>query len=498
MREEHPMFDAAIRRARRSTFGAALRSAGLVLLLAAGIVAATQIGAPLAADTTHINVAAGSFGANQSVTIGLGKSLIVDFPVDVSEVIVSQPGTASAAMRSKRRAVIQSAGNPGITNIFFLDAAGRTIVVLDVSVRGATSTVGAALSEAFSRLLPTSNISVESVALVNANGESINRIVLSGYAATSEDVIKATTIAAQFAGSPDNVASVITVGGPQQVKLKVTVAEVQREAVKQLGINLSGTFETGQISTGLVSTQPLGGASNTTTANALSGKFEAGGLSLEAKLTALERHGALRTLSEPTLTAMSGAEAEFLAGGEFPVPSSVDDAGNVTYAYKEFGVKLKFTPTIKSDGAIGLVVDTSVSEPTTEGGFTLGNITIPATRQRHAKTTVELGVGQTLAIGGLMQDTVRQQINRMPGLGDIPILGALFRSRDFIRSQTELVILVTPYYDQGGEKPVLPTDEMVIADDAESIFLGHMERVYGVGSDGMRGSYHGAVGFLLD
>lgn len=492
------MFDAAIRRARRSTFGAAVRSAGLVLLVAAGIVVATQMGTPSAAETTHINITAASFGTNQSVTIGLGKSMIIDFPVDVGEVIVSQPDTAKAAMRSKRRAVIQSATTAGTTNIFFLDAAGRTIVVLDVAVRGASSTVGTALDEAFARLLPGSNIQVESVALVNDTGETVNRIVLSGYAATADDVAKATSIAAQFAGSADNVASVITVGGAQQVKLKVTVAEVQREAVKQLGINISGSYESGGLTTGLISSQPLGGASNTTTANAVRAGFAAGGLSLEATLTSLERHGALRALAEPTLTAMSGAEAEFLAGGEFPVPTSVDDAGNVTYSYKEFGVRLKFTPTIKSSGAIGLVIDTSVSEPTTEGGFTLGSITIPATRSRQAKTSVELGVGQTLAIGGLMQDTVRQQINRMPGLGDIPILGALFRSRDFIHSQTELVILVTPYYDQGGEKPVLPTDEMVLSNDAEAIFLGHMERVYGVGSDGMRGSYHGAVGFLLD
>ena len=492
------MFDAAIRRARRSTFGAAVRSAGLVLLLAAGIVVATQIGAPMAADTTHINVSANTFGASQSVSMGLGKSMIIDFPVDVMEVIVSQPGTATAVMRNKRRAVVQSAGLAGNTNIFFLDAAGRTIIVLDVSVKGASSTVAAALEEAYQRILPTAHIDVESVQLVDGDGNTVNRVVLSGYAANADDAAKAITIAGQFAGSAENVASVVTVGGPQQVKLKVTVAEVQREVVKQLGINISGSFSTGVLSTDFLSSQPLGGSSNTITSNAMSAGVSMGGLSLEATLKALERHGALRTLAEPTLTAMSGTEAEFLAGGEYPVPSDVDDSGRVTYSFKEFGVKLKFTPTIKSSGAIGLVVDTSVSEPTTDGGFSLGSITIPATKERQAKTTVELGVGQTLAIGGLMQDSVRQQINRLPGLGDIPILGALFRSRDFIHSQTELIILVTPYYAEGGEKPVLPTDEMILSNDAEAIFLGHMERVYGVGSDGMRGSYHGAVGFLLD
>lgn len=497
MREENAMFDAAIRRARRSTVGAAIRSAGLVLLLAAGFVAVTQI-APMANDTTHLNVTSASFGTSQKVNLGIGKSMIIDLPVDVQEVIVSQPGTATAQMRNKRRAIVQSAGTAGDTNIFFLDAAGRTILVLDVSVKGASSTVAAALREAYQRILPSANIQVESVQLVDANGDTVNRVVLSGYAASADDAEKAIQIAAQFAGSTENVASVINVGGPQQVKLKVTVAEVQREAVKQLGINISGSFNSGVLSTSFLSSQPLGGSSNTLTGNALTAGISTGGLSIEATLKALERHGALRTLAEPTLTAMSGTAAEFLAGGEYPVPTDVDDSGRVTYTFKEFGVRLNFTPTIKSSGSVGLLIDTSVSEPTTEGGFTLGSITIPATKERQAKTSVELGVGQTLAIGGLMQDSVRQQINRLPGLGDIPILGALFRSRDYIHSQTELIILVTPYYDAGGERPVLPTDEMILANDAEAIFLGHIERVYGVGSDGMRGSYHGAVGFLLD
>ena len=145
------------------------------------------------------------------------------------------------------------------------------------------------------------------------------------------------------------------------------------------------------------------------------------------------------------------------------------------------------------------MVDTEVSEPTTEGGFSVGGVTIPATKRRQAKTSVELGAGETLAIAGLMQDSVRQQINKLPGLGDIPILGALFRSRDFIHSQTELVILVTPYLAQPNHgQPALPTDDMVIASDAEAIFLGRMETMYGVGPGGMRGSYNGSVGFVLD
>lgn len=449
-----------------------------------------------AADVTHIRV--NRVGASQDIAMSLNKSILIDLPTDAAEVIVSQPAVANAILRNKRRAVIQSTGS-GDTNIFFLDAAGRTIVVIDVAVKGATSTVASALRETYSRVLPTATIDVESVQLVNNDGDVVNRVVLSGTAATADDVAKALAIAAQFAGSAENVASVLTVGGPQQVTLQVTVAEVQREAVKQFGISLSGSLSSGGLTTGIVSSQALGGSSNVSTSNGGSASFTAGGFSLKAALTALERHGALKTLASPTLTAMSGTEAEFLAGGDYPVPTQVDADGNVTYTFKEFGVKLKFTPTIKSDGSIGLDVDTSVSEPTTDGAFTVGAVTIPATKQRQAKTSVTLGAGQTLSIGGLMQDSVRTQINRLPGLGDIPILGTLFRSRDFIHSQTELVVLVTPSYAQPTmAKPELPTDRMNLATDAEAVFLGHIENVYGVGPDGMRGSYDGAVGFLLD
>jgi Flp pilus assembly protein, secretin CpaC len=173
--------------------------------------------------------------------------------------------------------------------------------------------------------------------------------------------------------------------------------------------------------------------------------------------------------------------------------------GTSTYTFKEFGVKLAFTPTVKSNGNIMLAVDTSVSEPSTEGSFTAGSITIPGTRERMAKTTVELYPGMTLAIAGLMEDDVRQQINQLPGLGNIPILGALFRSRDFVHSQTELLILVTPYLVEPSPYVPTPVDNMTIASDAEAIFLGHLEKTYGVGGgDGMRGSFRGSVGFVLD
>lgn len=450
------------------------------------------LGPTQGAETSHLRIGKHAYGATYPVELGINKSLIVDLPTNVGEVIVSQPQVAAAVMRSRDRAIIQGVG-AGDTNIFFLDASGRTVAVLDIEVFQPRSEVGSSLEASLARIIPGSRIKVESVTL----GGQTNRIVLSGTVNSQDDAQRAVAIATQFAGSPDNVASVIDVAGAQQVMLQVTVAEVNREAIKQLGINLSGTTTLGALTLGVNNNPTLGGASNVITGSGGSAGLAMPGFSLTAMLRALERRSALRTLAEPNLTAMSGQEAEFLAGGEFPVPTEVSD-GQVTYSFKEFGVRLKFTPTVKSSGTIGLVVDTRVSEPTTEGGFAIGGVTIPATKDRQARTSVELAAGQTLAIAGLLQDSVRQQINKLPGLGDIPILGALFRSRDFIHSQTELVILVTPRLAVPGTPPDLPTDGMVIASDAEAIFLGHMEKMYGVGPHGMRGGYDGSVGFVLD
>lgn len=443
-------------------------------------------------EATHLRVAKGGYGATQPVAIEINKSIIVDLPTNVGEVIVSQPEIALAVMRSKNRAIVQGVG-AGDTNIFFLDTAGRTISVLDIEVFQPRSDVGSSLEASLRRILPGSAIRVESVTLGD-----INRVVLSGSVGSQDDEQRAIEIATQFAGDPANVASVINVAGAQQVMLKVTVAEVNREVVKQLGINLSGSATLGAVTLGLQNNPALGGASNVVTTNGVNAGITTPGFSLTATLRALERKSALRTLAEPNLTAISGQEAEFVAGGEFPVPTEVANDGTVTYSFKEFGVRLKFTPTVKSNGVIGLVVDTRVSEPTTEGGFSANGITIPATKDRQARTSVELAAGQTLAIAGLIQESVRQQINKLPGIGDVPILGALFRSRDFIRAQTELVVLVTPYLAFPGDAPTLPTDGIVTASDAEAIFLGQMEKIYRVGPGGMRGSFDGSVGFVLD
>ncbi len=449
------------------------------IILGLGVLAMVSTTA-FAQNNSRLRISA--MGGSQQVQLGLNKSLIVELPRNVAEVIVSQPAVAGAIMRTQRSGIIQGV-SAGETNVFFLDANGARIAVIEISVVNDVSTLTAALRS----ILPGSRIKVDSF------GE---RIVLSGTARSTDDIDKAMAIAAQFAGGEGNVANVISVSGAQQVMLKVTVAEVQRETVRQLGIDLSGSLSVGDLVTGLISAPPIGGASNVSSPNTFNVGYTGAGLSINATLRALERRGALRTLASPTLTAVSGGEANFLAGGEYPVPVGYDD-GKIIFEFKEFGVKLNFSPVVHSDGVISLDVETSVSEPTTEGGYNAGGITIPATREREAKTSVQLRSGQTLSIAGLIEDKVRQQFNSLPGIGNIPILGALFRSRDFVRSQTELLILVTPVLAEPGDQVRLPTDSMNFSGDAEAVFLGHMQRLYGVG-EGAPGQLNGSVGFVLD
>ena len=427
------------------------------------------------------HVAVSNYGATQAYSVQLNKSMILDLPAEAAEVIVSQPSVAGAIMRTARRAIIQGIG-AGETNIFFLDAAGRTISVLEVSVTSQPSEIAGALETTLARVIPGSTIRVDSVALGGgAATGSTNRVVLSGTVVSGEDLEHATQIAAQFAGSPDNVANLVTVSGAQQVMLAVTVAEVSRDAARQLGVNLSGTLSIGTANLSFNSAQ-------TQLSNGAAGQFGLGNLQINAAIRALETRGALRILAQPTLTALSGQSAEFLAGGEIPY-ETFDDNGNRIIQFKEYGIGLNFTPVVRANGVIGLTVETEVSDPAPDLSLT----------KRRANTSVELPAGMTLAIGGLLEERVRQQVSQLPGLGNVPILGALFRSREYVSSQTELVILVTPHLVAPQHYIETPVDRSAVASDAEAIFLGNLERNYGVGSgQGMRGTLSGSVGFVLD
>jgi pilus assembly protein CpaC len=448
------------------------------------LLAATALSAPSAlGEETRVSISPNAYGATRAVEVDIHKTILVDLPAAAAEVIVSRPEVAAAVMRTQNRAILQGVTG-GDTNIFFLDAEGRTIAVLDVKVLEEPSEVGNALQSALSRAIPGSRIIVESVTL--GDDQIVNRVVLTGTVLSGEDRERATLIATQFAGSPENVANIVDVAGTQQVMLQVTVSEVKRNIAKQFGVNLSGSLTVGSVNLGLNAppSTAVGNYSGT-------GVFGIGNVQLNAAIHALETRGGLRILAQPTLTAISGQAAEFKVGGEFPVPVRGDD-GDIVITYKDYGIKLNFTPVVKSNGLIGLTIDTEVSEVQT-GTFALTD--------RSAKTAVELRPGTTLAIGGLLQERSNQQINQLPGLGNIPILGALFRSRDYQSEQTELVILVTPFLVAASPLNAIPvpTDQYQVPTDAESIFLGKVESLYGVGTTGeMRGSISGSVGFVLD
>jgi pilus assembly protein CpaC len=295
------------------------------------------------------------------------------------------------------------------------------------------------------------------------------------------------------------IVNLITITGEEQVALKVTIAEVQREVVKQLGINVTAEFRGDEF---IFNTLP-GGLSpinfpiSPGTPGGVGFSFNGDDFDVGATVRALEETSMLRALAEPTLTAVSGETAEFLAGGEFPVPVSGED-GEITVQFKPFGVRLAFTPVVLGPGRISLKMRTEVSEISANGAVTLNDITIPATSVRRAETTVELPSGGAFVIAGLIKDEMRRAVNGLPWLQKLPILGALFSSRDFLQDQSELVMIVTPYIVRPASPKELarPGENMFPADDAEAYFLNRLTKVYG--SAGQAPAASAQVGFTFD
>ncbi len=316
--------------------------------------------------------------------------------------------------------------------------------------------------------------------------------------------MNAAEIAGRFVGNPDGVLNMIASKGSEQVHLKVTVAEIKRNVLKQLGINwgvarLSGNFAGSVI--GTATSFPLGGSAGPALLGDL--LFNDGTTGVAVELSALEQQGVLRVLAEPTLSAISGESAEFLAGGEFPIVTGIDrDTGTPTVEFKEFGVSLAFTPVVQTGGRIVLKVRTEVSEISSEISVGQGpNMpAIPGLATRRADTTVELPSGGALVLAGLLQQENRQAINGVPGLKEIPVLGALFRSRDYIQNETELVVIATPYLVSPVSRDQLarPDQNFRPADDPSAVFLGRLNKIYGVAGSAPRGAYHGHVGFIVE
>ncbi|MGB6349230.1 MAG: type II and III secretion system protein family protein [Pseudolabrys sp.] len=476
------------------------RTAALAGLIAiAGVTpVAPAISAEVAVRTPVIQVAA-SEATSRSIPLGIGKSVAIDLPADIKDVLVADPKIANAVVRSARRVYMIGVA-VGQTNIFFFDADGKQIAGFDIAVTRDLNGVRAALKQT----MPDADIHIE--------GVGTDGIMISGSAASAAESQHAFDLASRLVGDGGKVVNGITVRGRDQVMLKVTVAEVRRDVIKQLGIDLSGSFNYGTAVVNFNTSNPFSATGQTLSNTALTGTFN----TVTATLRAMERAGVIRTLAEPNLTAISGETATFIAGGEFPIPNglSCDTTRSPPLCqpqitFKKFGVSLVFTPVVLSEGRISLKVMTEVSDLSVENAMTLQvtgsttSLTVPSIQTRRADTTVEIPSGGSLALAGMIQEQTKQSINGIPALMQVPVLGTLFKSRDYINHQSELMVLVTPYVVRAVAQKQLskPDDGFADPSDPQSFLLGQLNRIYGVaGKNETRptGDYHGKYGFILD
>jgi pilus assembly protein CpaC len=453
----------------------------------AGDVRATP--APVAAD--------GQMNA-RFLALGVGKSIVIDLPRDIKDVLVADPKIATTVVRTAQRAYIIGAA-VGQTNIVFFDSAGEQIAAYDIAVKRDLNGLRAALKQT----LPNADIQIEGLG---------DGVMLTGTAASPIEAQQASDLAARLAGGVDKVVNSIAVRGRDQVMLKVTVAEVARSIVKQMGVDLSASLSYGTSAVTFNNANPFT-ANNAplVPGNAITGSFGSTP-SVQATLRAMESAGVVRTLAEPNLTAISGESATFISGGEFPIPTGVTcqttTGGAIgqcvqTVSFKKFGISLNFTPVVLTEGRISLRVMTEVSEVSTENALSggQGGTTIPSIKTRRAETTLEIPSGGSMAMAGLIQDQTKQAINGLPGLSTLPVLGALFRSRDFQNNQTELMVIVTPYIVRAVAQKDLsrPDDGFAAAADPQADLLGSINRIYGVpGRTEPAKNYRGTYGFITD
>lgn len=501
-----------------------LGGAAVATLLAVGGALTALPAASYAQGTVTVS----SQSAHQRIKLGLNKSRVIELPRDAYDILVANPAVADAVTRTARR-IYLFGKTVGETNIFVFGPNGEQVASLEIQVERDV----AGLEGYLKRFLPESEISVE---LINDNvvltgtvqtpldakrAEELAQIFVSGGEATTGQYAM-TAAGGNAAGgvdinNPDNqrrtsrIVNMLKIVGEDQVTLKVTVAEVSRNVMKQLGVGLLAEGSSNGITWGAIS-EHAAGLGNIAGSGGALGRTWSTGL-IDGYIKAMEQAGVMKTLAEPTLTAVSGEKATFRVGGEFNILSGVDSLrndenqdGDVKLSYNkiEYGIGLEFMPVVLSPGRISLKIRTQVSEPTNEapgygsGGRGEAYNTI-SLRKRLADTTIELPSGGSMMIAGLVRDDVRQVANGLPGLSKVPVLGTLFRSRDFVRNETELVIIVTPYLSKPVARTALakPDDNFNPASDGAGMFLNRVNRVYGsMKTDKPAGRYHGVVGFI--
>lgn len=407
---------------------------------------------------------------SKAITIEREKSILIRLDRPAKDVFIANPEIADVQVRSPR--IVYIFGRvPGETTLYALDADEDVIFNTDIHV---TQNLGR-MSGALQDLLPEARIRVEAI-----NG----MLLVTGFVASPDEADTAMRMVRQSAGEEAEIINRLQITTPTQIHLRVKIAEVSRDVVKTLGFNWESVFDNGDVLFGIASGADVfrivedeatglpikeflvrnGGT------DSLIGNISGSNFDLNTVIDALETEGFLSVLAEPNLTALSGETASFLAGGEFPVP--VPDEGDIALEFKEFGVGLTFLPTVISEDRINLQVAPEVSQLTNAGAIRVNNISVPSISTRRASTTVELASGQSFAIAGLLQNNLTQDQRKLPGLGDIPILGALFRSDSYRRQETELLIIVTPYIVRpvDTQRIALPTDAYQAPDDLGRYF----------------------------
>ncbi|MFN9542291.1 MAG: type II and III secretion system protein family protein [Alphaproteobacteria bacterium] len=474
-------------------------AASLVLALSAqadGMKVAAQP-KPAAAAEQRLKIDAGGSGTqSRRVTLSAGKGMIVELPQDARDVLVSNPDIVDAIVRTPRQIYLVGR-KTGPTNAFFFAANGKQILNLEIRVeRDMTE-----LKNIIERNVQGSTVDVETIN---------DSVVLNGSVKSASDAEAARQIAMRYiteAGKEPAETSVVNrvgIRSGEQVMLSVRVAEMQRTLSKQIGTNIYGSFDLGNGAPGsITNVNPFSllGSALAPGSSILLGEFDALGNAISpaaAVIRAFERSGMIKTLAEPNLTAISGESATFLAGGEYPVPVGRDEDGNITLEFKPYGVGLGFTPVVLSDGRISLRISTEVSELSAEDALILGDVAIPALRVRRAETTVELPSGGSMVMAGMLKQDMKQNIDGLPGLRNIPILGSLFQSRDFQSGETELVVIVTPYLVKPAARTALatPADGFVPPTDAETVFLSRLSATYAKGGK-VDGKLKGPAGFTI-
>jgi pilus assembly protein CpaC len=402
------------------------------------------------------------------LSIEMNEGALVRLTGAAASVFVANPEVADVAVKSPKLIYVFGK-KAGETVLYAVDEQENVLLSTRLTITHNVSR----LREALRELIPGGEVDAQSVD---------SGIVLSGFVPNSVESEDASRLATRFIGEGQEVINRLQVTAANQVSLRVRVAEVSRSLIRQLGINWSYATNGASMVFGVGATQGFAaGLAGLLSSNQPSDLARIGynseDLSIDALIDALATHGLITVLAEPNLTAVSGETASFLAGGEFPIPISqeVDDGGNtITVVFKQFGVSLSFTPTVLSGNRISLRVRPEVSQLTNEGAVQLGDFIIPALDVRRAETTVELASGQGFAIAGLIQNSSTHDYQKVPGLGDIPILGELFKSERFQRDESELVILVTPYVVQPVSSQLLavPTDPAMGEPGSQRLTMG--------------------------